>query len=78
MKITILILSVIALMCFMGCAKVKGMGIEYSRFGDQSIESFEYTQTLPDGTVNHVSFGNQKSDSLSEAIKRIPIPQIIP
>ncbi len=65
----------------MGCAKIKGLGIDYSRWGDQNIEGFDFTQTLPDGTVNQVKFSKQKGgDALlealrvaNEAIKRIPI-----
>ncbi len=76
-RIIVLLLIVIS----MGCAKIKGLGIDYSRWGDQEIEGFDFTQTLPDGTVNQVKFSKQRGgDALlesikatKEAIKRIPI-----
>ncbi len=67
----------------MGCAKVKGLGFDYTRWGDQNIEGFEFTQTLPDGTVNEIKFNKQKGgEALAEAIKiladKIPVPPVIP
>ena len=66
-----------------GCARVKGLGIDYSRWGDQSIEGFEYKQTLPDGTINEVKFNQQQGgDALAEIVKilagKIPVPPIAP
>ena len=82
MKIRILILSFVLLCGSMDCAKIKGLGIDYSRLGDQNIEGFEFKQTLPDGTVNYVKFDKEKGgEALVEALKaiqtlaeKIPIP----
>lgn len=58
------------IICLTSCARIKGMGFDYSRLGDQNIEGFEYTQTLPDGTVNQVKFSKQQGgDALLEALK---------
>lgn len=75
-----LVLSFMLICVSMGCARIKGLGFDYSRLGDQNIEGFEYKQTLPDGTVNEMKFSKQKGgDAMiealkvaEEAIKRIP------
>lgn len=73
-------LLIIMMLALTGCARVEGMGFKYSRWGDQNIEGFEFTQTLPDGTVNHVSFSKQRGGSALEkaldvagsAIEKLP------
>lgn len=81
MIIRIIVLSLIVVS--MGCAKIKGLGIDYTRWGDQKIEGFEYTQTLPDGTVNMVRFNQQQGgDALAQIVKvladKIPVPPVVP
>lgn len=67
----------------MGCARIKGLGIDYTRWGDQKIEGFEYVQTLPDGTVNMVKFNQQQGgDAMAQIVKmltdKIPVPPLVP
>ncbi len=78
---TIIIIGLV--LVFTGCAKIKGLGFDYTRVGDQNIEGFEYRQTLPDGTVNEMSFSKQKGgEAFAEAVKaladKIPTPPIVP
>lgn len=79
----IIIFIALCVIISMGCAKIKGMGIDYSRWGDQQIEGFEYKQTLPDGTINEVKFNQQRGgDALAQIVEaladKIPVPPIVP
>ncbi len=78
---TIIIIGLV--LVFTGCARVKGMGFDYSRWGDQSIEGFNYTETMPDGTIKQLSFSNQKGGEafapvMNNLINKIPTPPIRP
>jgi hypothetical protein len=74
---------ILIVVVFTGCARIKGLGIDYTRWGDQKIEGFEYIQTLPDGTVNMVKFNQQQGgDAMAQIVKmltdKIPVPPIVP
>lgn len=72
--------GIVILGLVMGCAKIStdGNKIEYSRFGSQNLSDVQFTKDA-NGIVS-LSIGKQESndlgdalETLSEAIKRIPV-----